>query len=88
MRGLHHLELVRVFGEIPVKMTDTEGSNVTSYPKWKNEDIFKKSIIPDLTFAEQNLPFDAYADHRPAGLPPRRCWQGPICGLRRAARTT
>ena len=67
MRGLHHLELARVFGEIPVKMTDTEGSNVTSYPKWKNEDIFKKSIIPDLTFAEQNLPFDAYADHRASG---------------------
>jgi hypothetical protein len=68
IRGLHYLDLVRVFGELPATVAETESSKVTHYPKWTNEDIFKKVIIPDLTFAETWLPFDAYEAHRASGV--------------------
>lgn len=68
LRGLHYLNLVRVYGELPVKLSETLESATMSYPKWTNERIFKEAIIPDLTFAEQNLPFDAFESHRASGV--------------------
>jgi len=67
LRGLHYLNLVRVFGELPVTLSETLESSTVTYPKWNNEKIFKEAILPDLTFAEQNLPFDAFEAHRASG---------------------
>jgi hypothetical protein len=67
MRGLHYFHLVRIFGKMPVTLTETVDSSIKYYPKWENEDIFKKVIIPDLEYAEAHLPFDAWEAHRASG---------------------
>lgn len=67
MRALHYFDMVRIFGEHPVKLTETLNVDNISFAKWKNEEIFKKVIIPDFEYAEKYLTFAPHSSHRVSG---------------------
>lgn len=53
-RAYYYFRLVRIFGDIPLKLTQTENPNDAMLAKSPVKDIYEKAIIPSLLEAEKN----------------------------------
>jgi starch-binding outer membrane protein, SusD/RagB family len=60
LRALHYFNLVRIYGPVPlvVKQVTAVTADNVNVPNSTQEEIYTKSIIPDLEFALANLPKD------------------------------
>lgn len=54
IRALNHFNLVNYFGDVPLKITPTDGTGALNVARDPVSDVYKQ-IIDDLTFAEQHL---------------------------------
>ena len=60
LRGYAYFELVRYFGRVPVALEPMTVDEAMSTPQSESVDIYKNVIIPDMTFAAENLTEQIY----------------------------
>ena len=61
LRALYYFNLVRFYGEVPLKLAALNGFNLNGAPRTSTLEVYKQ-IESDLLFAEQNLPLPSEID--------------------------
>lgn len=59
LRGWAYFELARLYGNVPVIDKTMSPDEVASVPQSTAKDVYNNIVIPDLSFARDNLPYDA-----------------------------
>lgn len=58
LRGYYYYLLVNIFGDVPLKLTSTVSPGTDGLlPRTAVKDIYAQAIVPDLTFAENNIKY-------------------------------